>query len=216
MRTIIERDGSTAVNAADPKGYIALYHPARSIEAKAIDAIDMLIEAGADIEAKSDIGSTHLHSSATVSSVEATLALLRQGANVDSMTRMYETPFPWGGEFAGTPGSSATVDVLLRWAADETMEDRSYDKPMDLLGDRAEAEDFVEEEFELVEMLPERAPVERIWRRRDVRNTAASGRGAGIHRRGDRQTRGFEGLDYAFNLRHLGHEMRRPVKRPAP
>ncbi|CAM9580108.1 unnamed protein product [Pylaiella littoralis] len=167
MRAIIERGGRIAVNAVDPVGCSALHHAARSTDAKAIDAIDMLIEAGASVAAASNFGATPLHYSASCSSVEATRTLLRHGVNVDEITDRYESPLHWAAEFAGTPGSAAKVDVLLRWGADETAEAYRRKKPVDLLGDEIEDEEcFVQEEFERVKMLLVRAPEDRAWRRR--------------------------------------------------
>lgn len=166
MRAIIDHGGRTAVKAVDPMGFTALHHAARSTEANATDAIDMLIEAGADIEAAGDIFSTPLHFSATWSSVTATHALLRHGANVNSMTSKYQTPLHWAVEYAGRSGSSATVDVLLRWGADEYLQDIFSQTPMGVLGDEVECEDFVDEEFERVATLLERATVDKAWYRR--------------------------------------------------
>ena len=165
LRAIIEHGGEAAVNAYDGRGHTAVHHAARSGE---VSAIDLLVEAGAEVNAASTYGSTPLHFSATWSNIDATRALLRHGAAVDSQTIRGETPLHWVSEFAGTPGSSGTVAVLLRWGADETLRDFAGDRAEDMVARKEDGWDTVEAEIEDVKLLLLNAPRERAWRRRGL------------------------------------------------
>jgi len=163
LKAMIEYGGETAVKSSDYRGHTTLHHAARSGE---VGAIDMLIEAGAEVNAASTYGSTPLHFSATWSNVDATLALLRHGAAVNSQTIRGETALHWVSEFAGTPGSSGTVAVLLRWDADETLRDCVGHRAEDMVARKEDDWDRVEAEIESVKLLLRKAPSERAWRRR--------------------------------------------------
>lgn len=162
LRAIVGHGGEETLNAVDFRGHTALHHAARSGE---VGAIDALVGAGA-VQAPSAYGSTPLHFAATWSNAEATLALLRHGAAVSPQTIVGETPLHWVAEYAGFPGSSETVAVLLRWGADETMEDAHGCTPGDKLGRNVDESEVVEDEIERVRALLRRAPAERAWRRR--------------------------------------------------
>lgn len=164
LRAIIEHGGSAALNAVDFRGHTALHHASRS---GAVGAIDALVEAGAAIS-PSAYGSTPLHFAATWSNFDATLALLRHGAAVSPRTVAGDTPLHWVAEYAGMEGSSATVAVLLRWGADETMRNANGCTPEDMLGDNVDESEVVAEEVERVKALLLRAPAERAWRRRGL------------------------------------------------
>lgn len=164
LRVIIEHGGAGALNAVDFRGHTALHHAARS---GAVGAIDALVNAGATI-APSAFGSTPLHFAATWSNFDATLALLRHGAAVSPQTVAGDTPLHWVAEYAGMEGSSATVAVLLRWGADETMQNANGFTPEDMLGNNVDESEVVAEEVERVKALLLQAPAERAWRRRGL------------------------------------------------
>eukprot|EP00903_Cladosiphon_okamuranus_P016085 g14849.t1 len=164
LRAIIEHGGEEVLNAGDFRGHTALHHAARSGKTCAIDA---LVEAGA-VQSPSAFGSTPLHFAATWSNSEATLALLRHGAEPNAQTLAGNTPLHWAVEYAGMPGSSETVEVLLRWGADETMRNANGCTPEDNLGDNVDESEVVVEEVERVKALLLQAPAERAWRRRGL------------------------------------------------
>ncbi|CAN0236128.1 unnamed protein product [Ectocarpus sp. 4 AP-2014] len=78
-------------------------------------AIPALLEAGADIEGRTWMGSTPLQHAAMVGSC-ALLTLLELGANVNSKDQKGWTPLHYRCKF----GNHGTADLLLRWGADET------------------------------------------------------------------------------------------------
>lgn len=164
LRAIIEHGGAAALDAVDFRGHTALHHAARS---GAVDAIDTLVEAGA-AQMPSAYGSRPLHFAATWAHAEATLALLKHGAAVSPLTAAGDTPLHWVTEYAGMPGSAETVAVLLRWGADETMQNAHGHTPEEKLGLNLDESEVVEEEVERVKMLLRRAPAERAWRRRGL------------------------------------------------
>ncbi len=163
LKAMIEHGGETAVKSSDYRGHTALHHAGRSGD---VGAIDMLVEAGAEVNAASTYGSTPLHFSATWSNVDATRALLRHGAPVNSQTIRGETALHWVSEFAGTPGSSGTVAVLLRGGANETLRDCDGHRAEDMVARKEDEWDRVEAEIESVKLLLRKAPSERAWRRR--------------------------------------------------
>lgn len=165
MMAIMEHGGGVVVNAVSPAGHTALFHAA---EADKGSAVDVLIGAGADVNALDSTGQTPLHCASSWSAVDSTLALLKHGAAVNRQTaEMGQTPLHKVAQFAGTLGSSETVATLLRWGADETMKDNNYHKPEDVLGLGTEGDDDgVKQEIERVKILLLHAPADRAWRRR--------------------------------------------------
>eukprot|EP00752_Nemacystus_decipiens_P011337 g10074.t1 len=164
LRAIVHHGGAAALNAVDHRGHTALHHASRS---GAVGSINSLVEAGAVI-APSAYGSTPLHFAATWSNAEATLALLRHGAEVSPQTVAGNSPLHWVTEYAGMPGSAENVAVLLRWGADETMRNATGFTPGDLVGHNVDESDVVAEEVERVKALLLQAPAERAWRRRGL------------------------------------------------
>lgn len=84
-----------------------------------MDSIDALVEAGADIELKSQVGLIPLFHAAAGGGCKAMLTLLKRGANVRARAEEGMTPLHvacWGKK----PGLEAAVDPLLRRGAKET------------------------------------------------------------------------------------------------
>lgn len=94
----------------------ALHVPARSDQA---DAVDVLVEAGADVDLWSSTGYTPLFSAVHESCSKSTLALLRHGANVDVRNTNGNTPLHVACR-ERHKGVDTEVDLLFRWGADET------------------------------------------------------------------------------------------------
>ena len=127
-------------------------------------AIDVLVEAGANIEARTSNGHTPLHSASLRSNLEALTALLKHGAHVNAQTISLQTPLDFAVRKAGTRGAAEVVDVLLRSGADETLTGgptRAYYVAIDI-----EEENRLAEDVERVNLLLANAPADRSWRRR--------------------------------------------------
>lgn len=93
-----------------------------AVESNNVGVIDVLVEAGADVQAGGETYYSPLHIAAKVNPA-ATLALLNHGAEVNARTPCYRgwTPLHFAAKEAGEPGFDEVVDLLLRWGADETI-----------------------------------------------------------------------------------------------
>lgn len=149
---------------ADADGMTALHHAASADNA---DAVDLLVEAGADIEALEEDGEWRpLHRAAAAGSCDAALALLRHKAIVDAQDADGCGPLSIACSFL----KGAVVDLLLRWGADETGNGEGVDSNIELIGTeipRCERESRTNDVEHLRQLL-ESAPVDRIWRRRGL------------------------------------------------
>ncbi len=147
---ITDRRGRTPLHCAETK-----------------EVIDMLVEAGSDVHARTDDGSTSLHFSASGSNGEAVLALLKHGADVNAKDDTESTPLHAAVWYAHLQESAPVVELLLRSGADEkivndhglTAEEyhRTY-------YEHSHPNDDVEAEH--VWKLLRDAPADRAWRRR--------------------------------------------------
>ncbi len=128
-------------------------------------AIDALINAGADINLKEFLkGQTPLNHAAENGNAESCLALLRHGANPNAKENSGDTPINIAC-FRQPANLEVTVDVLLRWGADETIADEDENTPkssLDVYKDGGCSQD----EIDRVKLLLDRAPADRAWRRR--------------------------------------------------
>ena len=132
-------------------------------------AIDALVEAGANIEAKTNLGRTPLFDGAYYCERDSMHALLRRGAAVNVSDSHGETPLHKAC-FGKCPGLEVAVDLLLRWGADERASDKRGRTPADLLDSAAvhgpQHQNCLREEVERTRLLLARAPHDRAWRRR--------------------------------------------------
>lgn len=80
----------------------------------------MLVEAGANVEARGDEGFTSLHSSAYQGSVEAVLALLKHDAHANAQNNYQAPPLHMTATIAGTRGTVEVVDSLLTTRSSST------------------------------------------------------------------------------------------------
>lgn len=121
-------------------------------------AVDVLVEAGAGIEAECEDRHevTPLAIAAANGKAKSLLALLRHGASVDAQGFMGQTPL----HLACLHGAVAVVDLLLKWGADETIADDEGNTPADKLSNISAAKS------DRVRLLLSRAPADRAWRRR--------------------------------------------------
>lgn len=123
--------------------------------------IRVLLEAGADIEAKTSAGHTPLHVAASQFGCRGEIrALMEGGANVNSRDKQGGTPL-----FAAcTIPSVGAVEELLHWGADERLVDHSGSTAEDKLGKHNHG-DTLREQLVVRHMLA-RASADRFWRRR--------------------------------------------------
>ena len=135
-------------------------------------AIDFLVEAGADVDAKAPSdGSAPFHTSAqTAGNLEAIRALASHGADINARRSNGDTPLHVAAGNCVFEQSAATVDALLRAGADETMVNAALETPADVLERSAadhEAEDH--ESVAQIRKLLANAPADRayrVWARR--------------------------------------------------
>ncbi|CAB1098451.1 unnamed protein product [Ectocarpus sp. CCAP 1310/34] len=128
-------------------------------------AIDVLTEAGANIEAQAN-GSTPLHVASQEGRLAAGIALLRHGASVGKKNAAAQTPLHLVAAKAGSPGTAEMVDLLLRRGADETAVSENGHTAADMVVLKTEESDSLAEDVDRVRKLLARAPADRAWRRR--------------------------------------------------
>ncbi len=151
------------VNARDPIRRTAIHHAAMN---EKVDAIDALVEAGADIESKGFFERTVLYSAASSHKIPSVLALLKRGAGIETRDYRGRTPLHGACE-TRFPGLEGTVDLLLRWGADETASDNNCQTPADSLFSSSLGDaQCSEQEVQRTRVLLARAPADRAWRRR--------------------------------------------------
>lgn len=159
LRTIVELGGD--VNAAGLDGWTALH------SATGKTMVDVLVEAGADIEARDSDDDTALNYLAQYHAIAPMRALVSHGADVNTQNANGDTPLHFAARAAGDQGAAQLVDFLLRSGADETMLNTSNETAADVVGHR-EHEDDTEENMERVRELLANAPADRAWRRRGL------------------------------------------------
>ncbi|CAB1103640.1 unnamed protein product [Ectocarpus sp. CCAP 1310/34] len=153
------------VNPCGNDGWTPLHLAAQNDRAAAIDA---LIQAGANTEAGLGDRLTPLFSATDRGNISAMRALPRRGASLTAQDTDGGTPLHWACYWQ-VRGVEATVDLLLRWGADETALDNDSKTPADLLDEDDNENDRTtcsEAEIEQVRLLMARAPANRAWRRR--------------------------------------------------
>ncbi|CAM9392348.1 unnamed protein product [Ectocarpus sp. 13 AM-2016] len=133
-----------------------------------VEAIDVLVEAGANIQATRINGETPLHAAAGKLNFEATLALLKHGADVHALGQTRWTPLHSAVHSAGDEGAVEVVDLLLRWNADETDDDAYGRIPGTIVGRMAPETDSIFVNVQRVWKLLQYAPQDRAWRRRGM------------------------------------------------
>lgn len=95
----------------NPEGRTALHTAATRND---VAAIDGLVDAGGDVEARDRGGDTPLHCAALNSSLEASMTFLMHGADVNAQTRQRETPLHWVAEAAGEEEALEVVNFRGR------------------------------------------------------------------------------------------------------
>lgn len=159
LKTMIGLGGD--VNAADQDGWTALH----SAKGKAM--VDMLIEAGANIEARDSEDDTALNYLAQYHAIAPMRALVGHGADVNTQNENGDAPLHFAARAGGDQDAAELVDFLLRSGADETVVNRNNDAAADVVG-RREHEDDTEENMARVRKLLANASIDRVWRRRGL------------------------------------------------
>ena len=169
LRALLRHGGdSKACNAA---GYTALHFVAYMEGHDNGGSVRVLMDSGADIEAKSACSSGHAPLHLAVQhrnlSSDAVKALLKEGSNVNVRGTAGDTPL----HLACLSSNVGGVELLLRWGADETLVDNAGDTAADNVGgwDGQGGSDDEEQrkadDQRILDMLA-RAPADRSWRRR--------------------------------------------------
>ena len=127
--------------------------------------IEVLLEAGASIEARDSNGDRPLHLAALQSNLEAMKALLKLGADVNSQNDELQTPLHIAASRAGMPGAANFVDYLLRSGADETIVESTGEVAAGVVALGVDEWDIGEDPERVSEVLAN-APSDRAWRRR--------------------------------------------------
>lgn len=163
------------VHASDNAGNTAL-HYAASFEGSGDNGgsgVRVLLEAGAHIEAKTDVGYSPLHTAANceLPSRGVICALLEGEANVNVLDESKQTPL----HIACLKSKVHTVELLLQWGADEMLTNEDSQTPGELVGqwnddddddDDGSGDDEHKVNEQRVRHMLARAPADRSWRRR--------------------------------------------------
>lgn len=153
--------------AQDSMGQTALH---KAAESGNVLCIDVLVSGGAVTDVKDMRGCTPFHIAAWNRHRTATLALLRTGADIASVDNDGRSALHLAVTdryFDLNPSDVAsTVDLLLRWGADENAVDSTGDTPAFKWAINAPEHHVSWKNNKSVRKLFERAPSDKAWRRR--------------------------------------------------
>ena len=152
------------LNAHDSKFQETALHAATNLSER--ESIDVLVEAGANIEARDRYRCTPLHNAAGRLSREPVVALLEHGADANAQDEDQDTPLHWAAAKAGMQGAAEVVDSLLRSGADETILNDQGKSAADVISISTARVSQVGGNVERVCKLLANAPADRVWRRR--------------------------------------------------
>eukprot|EP00903_Cladosiphon_okamuranus_P012043 g11308.t1 len=152
------------VDSRDPMGRTALHAAAIADQE---EAVHTLIRAGADVALKALHGWTALHAAARHHNHKALVALLQNKAAVNARVKSSgDTPLHRACS-QRSAGLEMTVDLLLRWGADETAANDKNHVPVQILDThRARSHQCPPDEVLRARNLLLWAPGDRAWRRR--------------------------------------------------
>lgn len=116
-------------NAGDELGYTALQRAATNGR---VEAVNVLVDAGADVNIETVNRGTPLHVATVYSRVESMLALLKRGANIQGGAASIGAPHcVWSAAFRIREWQ--LWDLLLRWGASAAVLDEEGNTPADSL-----------------------------------------------------------------------------------
>lgn len=150
------------VNVANDNGWTPLHHASKTI------MVDMMVEAGAEMEARDLNGQTPLSISSGNSSHEAVRALISHGADVNAQDAWGCTPLYWAAVPALNRRAAEAVDLLLKSGADETIANADGRTAIDVVGTAEGCGDIDHQGIDRVCDLLANAPADRAWRRRGL------------------------------------------------
>ncbi|CAN0035215.1 unnamed protein product [Ectocarpus sp. 12 AP-2014] len=152
---------------SDSQPYTAVLLPLKKNPSVTTAMLSVLLEAGADVDAKTTAScSTPLHVAVDrrIASTGTIRALLEGGANVNVRDELNKTPL----HTACINSSITGVELLLRWGADEKLTNDDGDTPADVIGDWPDVDndEEIEVDNQRIRRMLARAPADRSWRRR--------------------------------------------------
>lgn len=115
--TLMDYGAETCRSENNTTGHSAMHLAATYDQA---NVIDVLTKSHEELEAQDSAGWTPLHSACRAGACEATLALLKNGANADAKDNEGNTSMHLASQEL-PEGAGKVVDLLLRWGADETV-----------------------------------------------------------------------------------------------
>lgn len=134
--------------------------------------IDVLVAGGANLSRRNGPNYTLLHMAAEFCCVEATLALLKHGADANAKSDVGHTPLYHAALFPWRKGAAGVVDALLRRGADETICDMfgqtAVDRYEEISSYVPEGDPSAGEVQRVGRALLEIPPANRAWRRRGL------------------------------------------------
>lgn len=103
-----------------------------SVEAGSEEAVELLLDYGADVDAKDKYGNTPLHDAAKYGNISICKLLLGYGADIDAANKWGQTPM----HVAAFERQEEVFDFLIRSGADDGAKDNDLNSPYDVLNSR--------------------------------------------------------------------------------
>jgi len=152
-----------AGEAADSYQYTAFHLAAQRSNA---EIIDVLVEAGANVEARTSSARTPLHGAAACLSLEAIAVLVKYSAHVNADDDDSATPLHLAAFRVGTQRVAEVMDRLLRSGADEDVMNNEDWTAMEVVYREDRHRFLLPDDEERVLQLLASASADRAWRRR--------------------------------------------------
>lgn len=137
-----------------------------AVEYQDISTVDVLLNAGANVNANRDGDERPIHLACSAPNVDIMITLMRRGADISARDNNGRTPLHVAAfECVCEDWNIRRVDLLPRAGADENAHDDNDQTPMELIR-RQCSETRYEYSLPRVSRALERAPEDRAWRRR--------------------------------------------------
>lgn len=147
---VVDMDGATPLHLAKEK-----------------NVVDVLVKAGATIEARDLGGATPLTYLSRRFFPEAARALIDHGADVNAQDCFGQTPLHKVAKVAQTGSAAEDADFLLKSGADETIVDSGSKTALDVIGTKKFGA-VDDQECDRIRDLLANAPADKVWRRRGL------------------------------------------------